>query len=103
MGAIVTNMGCLKLMGVLQGPRCPLATRILLHCAQRQGDEDALMAQHSHLTDSLDDQLSLAALHFNRGHYQVDAVLRLAGHVPVHQQQSLMQCHQRASWSALDI
>jgi hypothetical protein len=50
----------------------------------------------------LDDQLSLAALHFNRGHYQVDAVLRLAGHVPVHQQHSLMQCHQRASWSASD-
>eukprot|EP00775_Hariotina_reticulata_P003826 gene3826-4084_t len=54
----------------LQGPRCPLATRILFHCAQRQGDEDTLMAQHSNLTDSLDDQLSLAALHFNRGHYQ---------------------------------
>jgi hypothetical protein len=29
------------------------------------------MALHSSLGDSLEDQLSLAALHFNRGHHQV--------------------------------
>lgn len=56
---------------VLQGPRCPLATRIQFHCAHKRGDEDALMALHSSLGDSLEDQLSLAALHFNRGHHQV--------------------------------
>lgn len=55
----------------LQGPRCPLATRILFHCAHSRHDEDALMALHSNLSNSLEDQLSLAALHFNRGNYQV--------------------------------
>eukprot|EP00879_Flechtneria_rotunda_P009429 GHRR01009871.1.p1 GENE.GHRR01009871.1~~GHRR01009871.1.p1 ORF type:complete len:458 (+),score=143.98 GHRR01009871.1:1-1374(+) len=54
----------------MQGPRCPLASRILFHCAHRKGDEDALMAQHSNLTDALEDQLSLAALHIHRGHHQ---------------------------------
>jgi hypothetical protein len=29
------------------------------------------MALHSSLGDSLEDQISLAALHFNRGHHQV--------------------------------
>jgi hypothetical protein len=29
------------------------------------------MALHSSLSNSLEDQLSLAALHFNRGNYQV--------------------------------
>lgn len=57
----------------MQGPRCPLATRILFHCARSRGDDDALMAHHSSLTNSLEDQLSLAALHYNRGHYQVSA------------------------------
>lgn len=55
----------------MQGPRCPLATRILFHCAHARRDEDALMALHSSLSNSLEDQLSLAALHFNRGNYQV--------------------------------
>jgi hypothetical protein len=59
-----------------QGPRCPLATRILFHCAHARGDDDALMAQHSSLSSSLEDQLSLAALHFNRGRYQVGALCR---------------------------
>lgn len=54
-----------------QGPRCPLATRILFHCAAGHSDEDALMAQHGNLANTLEDQLSLAALHYTRGHYQV--------------------------------
>jgi hypothetical protein len=58
-------------VAILQGPRCPPATRIQFHCAHKRGDEDALMALHSSLGDSLEDQLSLAALHFNRGHHQV--------------------------------
>jgi hypothetical protein len=29
------------------------------------------MALHSNLSNSIEDQLSLAALHFNRGNYQV--------------------------------
>lgn len=60
-------------MRLLQGPRCPLATRILFHCAHARHDEDALMALHSSLSHSLEDQLSLAALHYNRGNFQVRA------------------------------
>ncbi|WIA41956.1 hypothetical protein OEZ86_009260 [Tetradesmus obliquus] len=72
------SAACYYYMGLTQeaaeaaakGPRCPLATRIQFHCAHKRGDEDALMALHSSLGDSLEDQLSLAALHFNRGHHQ---------------------------------
>lgn len=72
-----TASSCLLLChgACLQGPRCPLATRILFHCAHSRGDDDALMVQHSSLTNWLEDQLSLAALHFHRGHYQVGGVL----------------------------
>lgn len=66
----------------LQGPRCPLATRILFHCAHSRHDEDALMALHSSLSNSLEDQLSLAALHFNRGNFQAStkAIVKLKQH-----------------------
>jgi hypothetical protein len=36
------------------------------------------MALHSNLSNSLEDQLSLAALHFNRGNYQVTARLDIS-------------------------
>ncbi|KAF8058368.1 DYF13 [Scenedesmus sp. PABB004] len=69
---------CCLHMGLLEeaveaasmGPRCPLATRVLFHAAHRRGDEDGLMAQHGALGDGPEDQLSLAALHFHRGHFQ---------------------------------
>ena len=55
----------------LQGPRCALQTRILFHCAHQMGDEAKLMQHHQQLSESTEDQLSLASIHYLRGHYQV--------------------------------
>ena len=54
----------------LQGPASRLQTRLLFHLAHKAGDEARLMQQHAKLTDSLEDQLSLASVHYLRGHYQ---------------------------------
>lgn len=54
----------------VQGPRCPLQTRILFHCAHKLNDEDKLMKYHQQLTDSIEDQLSLASIHYQRSHFQ---------------------------------
>ena len=35
------------------------------------GDETKLMQYHQQLTESIEDQLSLASIHFQRSHYQV--------------------------------
>ncbi|GIL82519.1 hypothetical protein Vretimale_11945 [Volvox reticuliferus] len=53
-----------------QGPKCALRTRILFHSAQRQGNDDKLMAHHGQLTDSIEDQLTLASIHYQRSHFQ---------------------------------
>lgn len=55
----------------VQGPQCPLQNRILFHCAHKTSQEEKLMECHAQLTDSLEDQLSLASIHYLRGHYQV--------------------------------
>lgn len=55
----------------MQGPQCPLQNRVLFHCAHKTGQEERLMEFHAQLTDSLEDQLSLASIHYLRGHYQV--------------------------------
>lgn len=54
--------------------------RLALHLAQRKGlagaggdsdvEEEELLRQHQRLHDSLPDQLSLAAVHYMRAHYQ---------------------------------
>lgn len=56
-----------------------LKTRVLFHCAHKKGDEQLLMRYHQQLSDSLDDQLTLASVHYHRGHYQeaVDIYKRL--------------------------
>jgi len=54
----------------LRGPKSPLQTRVLFHVAHRLGDEAKLMNHHQQLTESLEDQLSLAAIHYLRSHYQ---------------------------------
>mmetsp|Transcript_38089 Transcript_38089/g.84856 ORF Transcript_38089/g.84856 Transcript_38089/m.84856 type:complete len:556 (+) Transcript_38089:159-1826(+) len=54
----------------LQGPRCPLQTRILFHCAHKMGDETKVMQYHQQLTESIEDQLSLASMQYQRSHYQ---------------------------------
>lgn len=54
----------------LKGPASRLQTRVLFHLAHKSGDEGRLMTQHAQLSDSLEDQLSLASVHYLRGHYQ---------------------------------
>ncbi|KAG2488761.1 hypothetical protein HYH03_012759 [Edaphochlamys debaryana] len=74
----VYGAACLYYMGMykeaeemaMQGPKCPLQTRILFHSAQRQGNDDKLMAYHGQLTDSIEDQLTLASIHYQRSHFQ---------------------------------
>ena len=47
-----------------------LQNRIFFHCAHRLDDENKLMMMHQKLTDTAEDQLSLAAIHYVRGHFQ---------------------------------
>jgi intraflagellar transport protein 56 len=53
-----------------QGPPGHLQNRILFHVAHHVGDETQLMNYHQRLTSNVEDQLSLAGMHFKRGHYQ---------------------------------
>ena len=53
-----------------KGPEGPLQTRLLFHCAHRLNDENKLMTYHQKLSDSKEDQLSLAAIHYARSHFQ---------------------------------
>ena len=54
-----------------RGGEEPLKQRLLFHIAHRLGDEEKLMAAHQKLHgDSTYDQLSLAAIHYLRGHFQ---------------------------------
>lgn len=54
-------------------PNSPLKVRLLFHLSHKLGDEDRLMELHGSLRDVCEDQLSLAGLHYLRGHYQ-DAI-----------------------------
>ncbi|XP_017768894.1 PREDICTED: intraflagellar transport protein 56 [Nicrophorus vespilloides] len=56
-----------------------LKTRLNFHLAHNLGDESALMEHHQQLQDVLEDQLSLAAIHYLRAHYQeaIDIYKRL--------------------------
>lgn len=56
---------------VLKGPESQLQKRVLVHCAHASGSEEKLVAAHGKLDKSnLVDQLSLAAVHFRRSHFQ---------------------------------
>ena len=69
---------CLFYMGLykeaeedaLKGPATRLQNRILFHCAHKLGDETKLMKAHQKITDSSEDQLCLASIHFLRSHFQ---------------------------------
>ena len=54
-------------------PNSPLKVRLLFHLSHKLNDEDRLMELHGSLRDVCEDQLSLAGLHYLRGHYQ-DAI-----------------------------
>jgi intraflagellar transport protein 56 len=53
-----------------RGPGSALKNRLLFNIAHRMGNETKLMAYHQNLKDRKDDQLSLAAVHYLRSHYQ---------------------------------
>lgn len=57
----------------IKGPDCDFRTRLIFHIAHQRNDEDELFNAHSKLVGTLENQLSLAAIHYMRGHYQ-DAV-----------------------------
>lgn len=56
-----------------KGPNCDFKTRLLFHIAHQMGDEKQLFQSHSQLVGTLENQLSLAAIHYLRSHYQ-DAI-----------------------------
>ena len=53
-----------------KGPRCPLENRLLFHLSHKFNDEKRLMGHHQSLRDVIEDQLSLASIHYLRSHYQ---------------------------------
>lgn len=59
-----------KLALKVHPPTSRLQVRLLFHIAHRLNDENKLMQWHQKLQDATDDQLSLAAIHSLRGHYQ---------------------------------
>lgn len=54
----------------LRGPSCDFRTRLLFHIAHKRGDENQLLKAHSDLVGTLENQMSLAAIHYLRTHYQ---------------------------------
>ena len=53
-----------------KGPSNSLQNRVLFHIAHRTNDENKLMVFHQKLSDTKEDQLSLAAIHYLRSHFQ---------------------------------
>jgi intraflagellar transport protein 56 len=47
-----------------------LQNRLLFHISHKQNDEPKLMTFHAKITDSTEDQLSLASIHYLRNHFQ---------------------------------
>lgn len=47
-----------------------LKTRLQFHLAHKLGEEEQLMQYHQQLADIIEDQLSLASIHYLRSHYQ---------------------------------
>ncbi|XP_067129571.1 intraflagellar transport protein 56 [Centruroides vittatus] len=55
---------------VKKGPSSQLQNRLLFHLAHKFGEEKQLMTYHQQLQDIIEDQLSLASIHYLRSHYQ---------------------------------
>ncbi|XP_054712427.1 intraflagellar transport protein 56-like [Uloborus diversus] len=55
---------------VAKGPKSELQNRLQFHLSHKFGDEKLLMVFHQQLKDILEDQLSLASIHYLRSHYQ---------------------------------
>ena len=56
-----------------KGPNCDFKTRLLFHIAHQMNDEKLLFQSHSQLVGTLENQLSLAAIHYMRSHFN-DAI-----------------------------
>ena len=54
----------------LKGPASPLQNRLLFHLSHKFNDEKRLMSYHHNLQDVIEDQLTLASIHYLRSHYQ---------------------------------
>ncbi|KAI9188078.1 hypothetical protein H9P43_002469 [Blastocladiella emersonii ATCC 22665] len=67
-----------------KGPTCKLQNRLQFHVSHKLSDEKRLMFHHQHLQDVVEDQLTLASIHYLRGHYQeaIDIYKRLLGEHP---------------------
>ncbi|ESO84728.1 hypothetical protein LOTGIDRAFT_221830 [Lottia gigantea] len=55
---------------VEKGPKGQLQNRMKFHLSHKFNDERQLMGFHQNLQDVIEDQLSLAAIHYLRSHYQ---------------------------------
>lgn len=53
-----------------RGPSCKLQNRLMFHLSHKFNDEKRLMGYHQNLQDVIEDQLSLASIHYLRSHYQ---------------------------------
>lgn len=53
-----------------RAPERALRNRLLFHIAHKRDNQDELMMRHQDLTDTNEDQLSLAAIHYLRSHFQ---------------------------------
>lgn len=53
-----------------KGPSCDYRTRLIFHIAHQRNDTDSLYEAHSQLIGTLDNQMSLGAIHYLRANYQ---------------------------------
>lgn len=53
-----------------KAPSSQLRYRLQFHLAHKLNDEERLMECHKQLEDIIEDQLSLASIHYLRAHYQ---------------------------------
>lgn len=53
-----------------KGPTNKLQNRLLFHLSHKFSDEKRLMGYHQNLQDVIEDQLTLASIHYLRSHYQ---------------------------------
>ncbi|KAI4489478.1 hypothetical protein M0802_011090 [Mischocyttarus mexicanus] len=76
---LITNLACCYFyLGMYpeaqqfleEAPNSKLKTRLLFHLAHKMGNEAKLLEYHQMLHDVLEDQLSLASIHYLRAHYQ---------------------------------
>lgn len=53
-----------------RGPKSKLQNRLQFHLSHKFNDEQRLMTYHAELQDVIEDQLTLASIHYLRSHYQ---------------------------------